>query len=253
MLRMIELMKTVCQWHERKYLAFKSGAGAPRTTQDQRGVGDSDPVFSRNKQTMTRADVQADMGAMMRNFNVDLDTLPHCRDELIDAEHNCATCKTVGRCYRWKHKGGQGDAPELFCPNVNLFSELAIDPFWAKAELYDWPENPAALPWQRLLEAGSKEATDTLPDLGPDKLEAFAEAAIRIDRIAREWAPHMRRAEDPEQVEALRRGADLEMAAAIEEISGMLLDDFRTIYFVALSDADIAGKLRDLLEQKGGI
>lgn len=239
MLRMIDLMRTVCHWHESKYLAFNAGPGVPHTT---------DAVPSRNTQTMTRADVRADMGAMMRNFNVDPNALQYHRDELLDAEHICATCDTVERCCRWKNKGGQGDAPELFCPNVELFSELAVDPFWAKAERYGWPGDPTALPWLRMLGAGLKEAAHNPPDLGSDKLQAFAIAAIRIDRVAREWAPHIKRAEDPDSAETLRREADAEMALAIEETDGIMLDDFRSIYHVALCDAAIAGEIKDRLE-----
>ncbi|MGI9435720.1 MAG: hypothetical protein ACR2Q4_12980 [Geminicoccaceae bacterium] len=247
---MIDLLRIVCQWHERKYLAFKVGPGVPDTAEDQPGAGDTDTVFSRNALTMTRAGVQADMGEMMRNFNVDLNALPRYPGELLDAEDACATCETVGRCYRWKHEGGRGDAPELFCPNVKLFSELAIDPFWAKAELYDWPDDPAALPWLRMLRADPKEVTDNPPDLGSDKLQAFAKVAVKIDRVAREWAPRIKRTGEPGHAETLRREADLEMAVAIEETEGMTLDDFQTIYHVALCDSTIAGKLENLLEQK---
>lgn len=250
MLRMIDLMTMVCQWHERKYLAFKAGPGVPDTAEDQLGAGAADMALSRNTETMTRADVQTDMGTMMRNFNIDLNALPHYRDELLDAEHVCATCETVGRCCRWKHQGGKGDAPELFCPNAKLFSELAVDPFWAKAELYDWPGDPAALPWLRVLGAASKEVTVNPPDLGSDKLQAFAKAAVRIDRVAREWAPRIKRAEDPDHAETLRREADLEMAVAIEETGGIVLDDFRTIYHVAFCDAKLAGEIKGLLEQR---
>lgn len=249
MFRMIDLMKIVCQWHDRKYLAYKAGPDVPKTAEGQLGACDTDPVRSRNAETMTRADVQADMGTMMRNFNVDLNALPHYRDELLEAEHTCATCETAGRCYRWKHKGGRGDAPELFCPNVNLFSELEIDPFWAKAERYDWPDDPTALPWLRMLGTGSKKASDHPPDLGSDKLQAFAKAAIGIDRVATEWAPRIRRGGDLGRAEALRREADLKMAVAVEESGGMMLDEFRTIYHVALYDAAIAGKVKDLLER----
>ena len=40
------------------------------------------------------------------------------------------------------------------------------------------------------------------------------------------------------------------MTVAVEEAEGMMLDDFRTICYVALSDAEIAGKLRNLLESE---
>ncbi len=250
MLRMIDLMRTVCHWHESKHLAFKGDSGTPVAVEDQLETCDVDALPSRNTQTITRTDVQADMGAMMRNFNVDLNALQYHRDELLDAEHTCATCNTVGRCYRWKRKGGRGDAPELFCPNVGLFSELAVDPFWAKSERYGWPDDPTALPWMNLLGTGSKKAAHSPPDLGSDKLDAFAKAAVRIDRVAREWAPQIKRAGSPDSAEKLRRQADRDMTAAIEEADGIMLDDFRSIYHVALSDAAIAGEIKGLLEQR---
>ena len=251
MLRIIDLMRIVGQWHEKKAFSLNVAAGWPNTAEDDPAADRTDRMGSRNPQNMTRADVQTDMDGMMRSFCIDFNILPYYRDELLEAESTCANCATVKRCWRWKHEGRRRDAPELFCPNAKLFSELAVDPFWTKEEEYDWPDNPTALPWLRVLKASPKETTNTPPDLGSGKLKAFAEAAARIDQIAREWAPHIMSAENSDHAEALRRKADFEMAMAIDQTGGISIDDFRTIYFVSLSDPEIACKLQNFLKDRG--
>ncbi len=250
MLRMVDLMMIVCQWHENQYLGAKVGADARGPGEGPKHDQDETRMFSRNPRTMTRSDVHADMGRMMKAFDVDIEALAQHRDELVHAEKACAGCQTVGRCYRWKHDGGRGDAPELFCPNTNLFSKLAVDPFWAKADLFNWPDDPSALPWLRMLKTNADEASDTPPDVSPSKLVAFAAAAQRADDTAMKWAPHIRRAEDEDQAEELRHEADRSMVAVVEETREISLDEFRSIYHVALYDSGIASELQSLLRHR---
>ena len=100
-----------------------------------------------------------------------------------------------------------------------------------------------------MLKAGSKKVTDHPPDRGSHKLEAFAKAAVRVDRVAMKWAPRIKKAEGPNHAKMSRQEADLDMTVAVKEAEGMMLDDFRSIYHVALCDAAVAGKIKNLLEQ----
>ena len=48
----------------------------------------------------------------------------------------------------------------------------------------------------------------------------------------------------------LSRETVLDMAAAIDKTDGMMFDDYRTIYHVALCDSMVVWDLKDLIEQK---
>ncbi len=68
------------------------------------------------------------MGRMMAHYGVDHDTAaPKYWAALRDAERVCAECRTRGRCKRWFAWGRANDAPRIFCPNADLFDEVARD------------------------------------------------------------------------------------------------------------------------------
>ena len=247
MLHMVGLLTTLRRWQEHKSAA--QGANQVAGTGQRRTPDNGPAAKSRYALTMTRADVKSDLAEMAHRFSIDLDMLPHYRDELIDAENICAHCTTVGRCFRWKREGGRGDAPQLFCPNAELFSELATEPFWAETELRDWPANPAALPWCHLLKPALQETSDIPPRIEDDQLRAFADVVIKIDRITDYWAPRIDSAGDTNLAEERRRQADIEMDQAIFRTENMTHGDFRTIYYVALSDPTIARRIKDVLDE----
>jgi hypothetical protein len=67
--------------------------------------------------------VEADMGAMIRRFGLDLEQLRKASPlEALAAETCCASCDSVGRCHGYL--AGAPDRPEEFCPNAATFAEL---------------------------------------------------------------------------------------------------------------------------------
>ena len=44
-----------------------------------------------------------------------------------DAERVCIQCGNVRRCRRWHLWGRHNDAPRVFCPNAQLFDDMARD------------------------------------------------------------------------------------------------------------------------------
>ena len=44
-----------------------------------------------------------------------------------DAERVCVQCRNVKRCRRWHAWGARNDAPRMFCPNAQLFDDMARD------------------------------------------------------------------------------------------------------------------------------
>jgi hypothetical protein len=245
---MIDFLRIVQHWHESKPFPLDVSAGMADRDGDGPDADNAPLATSRDALTMTRSSVQADMARMAHYFNIDLNALPHYRDELLEAENACAHCETLGRCHHWMHEGGRGDSPQLFCPNVDLFKELALDPFWAKAELNDWPRDPCASPWSNLLKLASKEVSRIPPKVGPDQLQAFAKAAVEIDRIAEARAPFIAAADGWDHAEELRREANSDMAAVIDKVDNFTLDDFKTIFYLALSDPAMTDELLGFLK-----
>jgi hypothetical protein len=87
----------------------------------------ADAVLSRADPTSVRDQVQRDMLRMMQHFSVDPAELPsRFSDALRDAERVCAHCLSVGRCQRWLHGQLSDGAPRSFCPNAQLYDEIAV-------------------------------------------------------------------------------------------------------------------------------
>jgi hypothetical protein len=73
-----------------------------------------------------RDQVHRDMLRMMWHFNVDPSRVPaRFWGALRDAEQACAHCVVVGRCQRCFHGLVSDDAPRSFCPNAELYEEIA--------------------------------------------------------------------------------------------------------------------------------
>lgn len=80
-------------------------------------------LFSRSQ---TKSGYLQRMTRMMRHFRVDRDGVrPRYQGALREAERVCAHCMNVGRCKRWLEWGRSNDAPRVFCPNAELWDEIA--------------------------------------------------------------------------------------------------------------------------------
>lgn len=63
---------------------------------------------------------------MMHHFRVDPDFATHSHWEALRrADYICFNCPTVCRCKSWISWGARNDAPRIFCPNAELFDEIA--------------------------------------------------------------------------------------------------------------------------------
>lgn len=86
----------------------------------------ADAALSRADVDSARAQVRSDMSRMMRHFEVDPARIaPAFGAALRNAERICANCLSVGRCRRWLHWQLTDDAPHLFCPNAQLYENIA--------------------------------------------------------------------------------------------------------------------------------
>ena len=87
----------------------------------------ADAALSRADVDSARAQVRSDMSRMMRHFEVDpVRIAPGFGAALREAERICAQCVAVGRCRRWFQRQPTDDAPRLFCPNAELYEDIAI-------------------------------------------------------------------------------------------------------------------------------
>ena len=86
----------------------------------------AEAVLSRADVVSARDQVHHDMLRMMWHFGIDLTQVPpRFRDALRDAEQVCAQCLVVGRCQHWFHGRLSDNAPRSFCPNAELYEEIA--------------------------------------------------------------------------------------------------------------------------------
>jgi hypothetical protein len=86
----------------------------------------AEAVLARADAASARVAARGDMSCMMRHFGIEPDQIPpQFRDRLRDAQRTCAQCVTIGRCQHWTYRQPTEDAPRRFCPNAELFDEIA--------------------------------------------------------------------------------------------------------------------------------
>lgn len=120
------LARTVTQTAMRWWQACHGEARNDRPTKGVASRRLADAVLSRADAVSARNQVHQDMLRMMRHFSVDpAQVTPQFSNALRDAEQLCAHCLVVGRCQHWLHGRPSDDAPRLFCPNAELYEEIA--------------------------------------------------------------------------------------------------------------------------------
>jgi len=68
------------------------------------------------------------MGQMLRHFDIDREiACEHHWRKLVHAEKACARCANVEKCQRWLAWGRKSDAPNVFCRNAGLFTQMRLD------------------------------------------------------------------------------------------------------------------------------
>jgi len=68
------------------------------------------------------------MGQMLAHFDIDRETAcEHHWRKLIHAEKACALCANAEKCQRWLAWGRKNDAPNVFCRNAGLFTQMRLN------------------------------------------------------------------------------------------------------------------------------
>lgn len=245
MLQTIDMLTAAAEQHGSEEPASSSIADDALPLNDIQAEAEQ----SRSPLTMTRTKVRADLAEMMRYFGAVLEQLRLYRDELIEAENLCAQCQQVGRCRRWRARGHHGDAPRLFCNNVDFFEELTPDPFWTATAPGQWHRDATSSPLLRLLTKASSNISSDLPDLRASKLEAFVSAAAEVDALIDEWESKTEADSAGQNITLLCEQRDSAIRSTIDHTEGITTDEFRIILQVALCDQALAQKLCRLFER----
>ena len=97
---------------------------------------------------------------------------------------------------------------------------------------------------------GSSGASHAQATIDPHKAKAFVQAAIVVSRISEEWQSRINGAKSEVEAERLREQAASAMHKAIRDVDGMTVYRYRSMYYEARRDPELAAYLKDLLEQQ---
>ena len=97
---------------------------------------------------------------------------------------------------------------------------------------------------------GAASASYAQSSIEPDQAKAFVRAALAVSHVNEEWQQRIYSAKSEVEAERLRGHAALAMRKAIRETDGMTIDTYRSIYYAAKRDTELAAYLADLLEQE---
>lgn len=68
------------------------------------------------------------MGQMLSRFDIDRElACEHHWRKLVHAERACSQCANAQKCRRWLAWGRRNDAPNVFCRNAGLFTQMRLD------------------------------------------------------------------------------------------------------------------------------
>ncbi len=77
------------------------------------------------------------------------------------------------------------------------------------------------------------------------KVEAFAMASLKVEKLNKKWAPRLADAEGQDEVQTLREEATTEMTEAVQS-SGLSVEDYNKIYRAAQQDQALASRIQEL-------
>ena len=97
---------------------------------------------------------------------------------------------------------------------------------------------------------GASNLSHAQSTIEPDQAKAFVRAALAVSHINEEWRLRIKDAKSEVAAERLREQANLAVRSAIRETDGISIDTYRSIYYAARRDTELAAYLADLLEQE---
>jgi hypothetical protein len=101
--------------------------------------------------------------------------------------------------------------------------------------------------------AQSSGSTQTAQSYSDAKLQAFAQAAVKVSEARRAWAPKIRKAQQQGNKQEAQKMADQatqEMRTQIEGVDNISVQEYRQIAKAAQNDKQLAKKLSGMVKSK---
>lgn len=132
----------------------------------------------------------------------------------------------------------------MFVPRLRC---LAAAGFAAALVLAAAPPAPVAAGEQ---DAGSGQSSQSQAAQYTDsKLRSFAVAALDVREVIADWGPKMEEAKDKAEAEKLRRQANGELVAAIENVEGISVGEYQQIIQDVRADKKLYERLRGIVTE----
>ncbi|EKV28716.1 hypothetical protein C882_0928 [Caenispirillum salinarum AK4] len=119
--------------------------------------------------------------------------------------------------------------------------------FAAPAAAQTQGETPMQGQGQMQMQGQGQMATD----FSEDKLKSFAEAVEGIQQVARDYAPRLRDAENPQQVADLEQQAQDEMLQTVQD-EGLTVEEYNQIAVAAQTDPQLAEEIQGYMAEGTG-
>lgn len=98
---------------------------------------------------------------------------------------------------------------------------------------------PVVMPAAQAQEAG---------DFSDDKLQSFAEAAIKLSQIRSEYQAEMGSMESDQERQQLQQQTNQRMAQAVEETDGINIEEYNEIATASQADEELAEKVNEYIK-----
>jgi hypothetical protein len=82
-----------------------------------------------------------------------------------------------------------------------------------------------------------------------EKLKSFAVAYLEVDKITKEYLPKLKEARDTEAQQKVREEAGAKMIKAVQESSGISVNEYNQIAQSAQTDPDLAKKITGYIQE----
>ena len=82
------------------------------------------------------------------------------------------------------------------------------------------------------------------------KLESFVTAAIAVNELIQQWTPRINGAQNETQAAELRDQANAELAEAIDQTSGITVDEYREISEAVRSNPELAARVTEIYQDR---
>ena len=106
---------------------------------------------------------------------------------------------------------------------------------------------------QQTQQAQQQSQNASTPEFSDQKLNAFANAYVKVSQVRSEWAPKIRKAQesgDKDKAQTLAKQATGEMRTAVQEADNISMKEYQKIGQAAQQDKQFAQEVASVVQQK---